>query len=82
MSPACFSCHRPAARFDRHIGQWICEGSRDCSMSMTPPMLARLLENEHLCEVCRQKMATRIFDFDLVCDDCHRYLERKLVQRG
>ena len=49
---------------------------------MSPLELARLLEREHLCEVCRQKMATRIFDFDLVCDDCHRYLDRKLARHG
>lgn len=31
--PSCFACHRPASRFDRQIGEWVCEGNADCGMS-------------------------------------------------
>jgi hypothetical protein len=37
MTPACFCCKRPAARFDRQIGEWVCEGNADCSISRTLP---------------------------------------------
>lgn len=49
---------------------------------MSPQELARLLEREHLCEICRLKMATGIFDRELVCEDCRRAAESKLVRRG
>ena len=32
--PICFACKRPASRFDRQIGEWVCERNPDCGMSM------------------------------------------------
>jgi hypothetical protein len=37
MSHVCFACKRPAAMFDRQIGEWVCEGNADCGMSRNAP---------------------------------------------
>lgn len=49
---------------------------------MKPADLARLLEREHPCERCHERMATGIFDRQFVCDVCRRVLEQRLVLRG
>lgn len=49
---------------------------------MSPLELARLLETEHVCEVCHTNMASAIFDCQPVCAACWILLERKLVECG
>ena len=75
----CFCCHRDAARYDRQIEQWVCEGSSDCSMSMRR---ARTLELEHPCECCNARPSTGTFDRQFVCERCRRAKERKLALHG
>lgn len=44
MRHVCFACKRPAAIFDRQIGEWVCEGNADCGMSRNVPRIVHLAD--------------------------------------